>query len=54
MQNCLKGLKHQLNAIPDVYTGQQQMKSVKPHTGKCIHPFGGIYAYCRYLIDRNW
>ena len=24
------------------------------HTGKCIRPFGGIYAYCRYFIDRKW
>ena len=24
------------------------------HTGKCIRRFGGIYAYCRYLIDRKW
>ena len=24
------------------------------HTGKCIHRFAGIYAYCRYFIDRKW
>ena len=24
------------------------------HTGKCIRRFGGIYAYCRYFIDRKW
>ena len=24
------------------------------HTGKCIRRFGGIYAYCRYSIDRKW
>ena len=24
------------------------------HTGKCIRRFGGIYAYCRYFIDRMW
>ena len=24
------------------------------HTGKCICRFGGIYAYCRYFIDRKW
>ena len=23
-------------------------------TGKCIRRFVGIYAYCRYLIDRKW
>ena len=25
----------------------------KYHTGKCIRRFGGIYAYCRYFIDRK-
>ena len=24
------------------------------HTGKCMRRFGGIYAYCRYFIDRKW
>ena len=24
------------------------------HTGKCIRRFAGIYAYCRYIIDRKW
>ena len=24
------------------------------HTGKCIRRFGGIYACCRYFIDRKW
>ena len=24
------------------------------HTGKCIRRFAGIYAYCRYYIDRKW
>ena len=24
------------------------------NTGKCIRRFGGIYAYCRYFIDRKW
>ena len=24
------------------------------HTGKCIPGFAGIYAYCRYFIDRKW
>ena len=24
------------------------------HTGKCIHGFGGIYAFCRFFIDRKW
>ena len=26
----------------------------KYHTGKCICRFAGIYAYCRYFIDRKW
>ena len=24
------------------------------YTGKCIRRFGGMYAYCRYFIDRKW
>ena len=24
------------------------------HTGKCIRRFAGIYACCRYFIDRKW
>ena len=24
------------------------------HAGKCIRRFDGIYAYCRYFIDRKW
>ena len=24
------------------------------HTAKCIRRFAGIYAYCRYFIDRKW
>ena len=24
------------------------------HTGRCIRRFAGIYAYCRYFIDRKW
>ena len=24
------------------------------HSGKCKCQFGGIYAYGRYFIDRNW
>ena len=31
-----------------------QMPSSLNHTGKCIRRFGGIYAYCRYFIDRKW
>ena len=26
----------------------------RSHTGKCIRRFAGIYAYCRYFIDRKW
>ena len=28
-------------------------KLERNHTGKCIRRFGGIYAYCRYFIDRK-
>ena len=28
--------------------------AVVQHTGKCIRRFAGIYAYCRYFIDRMW
>ena len=24
------------------------------HTGNCIRRFDGIYAYCRYFVDRKW
>ena len=24
------------------------------HTGKSLRRFAGIYAYCRYFIDRKW
>ena len=27
---------------------------INHHTGKCICRFAGIYAYCRYFIDRKW
>ena len=29
-------------------------KSDDIHTGKCIRRFAGIYAHCRYFIDRKW
>ena len=29
-------------------------RSPSYYTGKCIRRFGGIYAYCRYFIDRKW
>ena len=28
--------------------------TLQEHTGNCIRRFGGIYAYCRYFIDRKW
>ena len=31
-----------------------KIKLYKQHTGKSIRRFAGIYAYCRYLIDRKW
>ena len=37
---------------------QDQIQELEPihriHTGKCIRRFAGIYAYCRYFIDRKW
>ena len=31
------------------FIGEQHM-----HSGKCIRRLAGIYAYCRYFIDRKW
>ena len=33
---------------------QAAIRGCKFHTGKCICRFAGIYAYCRYSIDRKW
>ena len=33
---------------------RQSSATYQFHTGKCIRRFGGIYAYCRYFIDRKW
>ena len=33
---------------------KRQSEADKFHTGKCLRRVGGIYAYCRYFIDRNW
>ena len=33
---------------------KRQSEPDKFHTGKFIRRFGGIYAYCRYFIDRKW
>ena len=42
----------------DLFLGFQYTFRVKCspyyHTGKCICRFAGIYAYCRYFIDRKW
>ena len=27
---------------------------IQLHTGKCMRRFGGINAYCWYVIDRKW
>ena len=35
-------------------TGMISDRYGQEHTGKCIRRFGGIYAYCRYFIDRKW
>ena len=37
----------------DVETYSSIASNPFDHTGKCIRRFGGIYAYCRYLIDRK-
>ena len=37
----------------DVWSKDVQI-SPEHHTGKCIRRFAGIYAYCRYFIDRKW
>ena len=31
-----------------------KLNFVHIYTGKCIRRFGGIYAYCWYLIDWKW
>ena len=31
-----------------------EIKQYCQHTGKCIRRFAGIYAYCRYFIERKW
>ena len=37
-----------------VLTNEQETESSNLcHTGKCIRRFGGIYAYCRFLIDQK-
>ena len=41
-----KSLKNKLNFISSF--------NALIHTGKCIRRFAGIYAYCRYFIDRKW
>ena len=39
---------------PTTHSQVKQTSSCQQHTGKCIRRFGGIYAYCRYFIDRKW
>ena len=47
-----------LEIEPNVLCSYDYLKVVKQifnnHTGKCIRRIGGIYAYCRYFIDRKW
>ena len=40
-------------AEPDTSTEIARL-DINFYTGKCIRRFGGIYAYCRYFIDRKW
>ena len=38
-----------------IYLQSKLMKTLlQQHNGKCIRRFGGIYACCRYFIDRKW
>ena len=49
-------LEHQLNGKTAYLEKERRVKVIHcfNHTGKCIRRFGGIYAYCRYFIDRKW
>ena len=47
------GFNH-LNVCDFQYRGLNHLELYCTHTGKCIRRFGGIYAYCRYFIDRKW
>ena len=42
------------NKYYHVNTIKQLFNDVPIHSGKCIRRFAGIYAYCRYFIDRKW
>ena len=42
-----------INCILHIYMLMLR-KILRHHTGKCIRRFGGIYAYCRFFIDRKW
>ena len=33
--------------------GSRADRMSQTHTGKCICRFGGIYAFCRFFIDRK-
>ena len=50
-------LKDQLeykNNIKIIPTHGEEFCQLYIHTGKCIRRCAGIYAYCRYFIDRKW
>ena len=40
-------------SIQDSVSDTNQDINASIHTGKCLRRFGGIYAYCRYFIDRK-
>ena len=44
--------------VRPIYTGLKMEHTFHEknvlHTGKCIRRSAGIYAYCRYFIDRKW
>ena len=46
------GLQHTYLNIFSEITQLFELKFHMEHTGKCICGFAGIYAYCRYFIDR--
>ena len=51
-----RGVSDPRPSIPGILDGKKtyQVSTMHYHTGKCIRRFGGIYAYCRYFIDRKW
>ena len=60
LKTCKRGLKNLCtqtaeldNPVSDK-SGDLLVLDSWDHMGKCICRFAGIYAYCRYFIDRKW